>query len=175
MTQGNDTPDDGSGWHAQTNVADDTVRVPIVCKEQDRNTWDEEAAEQGFQSRSRYLYNLIEEARANRQNELRGPHNAEQRIQELQTEVERLKDELQQERQKQGGRTQIDDIDFLEKFLDTNYKSLEQLLQEIIESGVLNDLIRKRVEDQLYYLASRDRVEFKRGWGWKLTESGGDA
>lgn len=41
MTQGND--DSGSGWQAQTDVADDTVRVPIVCKETDRETWEEAA------------------------------------------------------------------------------------------------------------------------------------
>lgn len=174
MTQGNNEPDSASGWQAQTDVADDTVRVTIVCKDHHRDTWDEEADEQGYKNRSRYLYHLIEEARAYRQNEIRGPEHAEQRIQELQSEVERLQTQLEQERKKQGGRPAIDDIDFLETFLDTTYKPLEQILKEIVESGVLNDLIRKRVEDQLYYLASHDEVQFERGWGWKLTDEGGD-
>jgi len=175
MPQGNNDPDSDSGWQAQTDVADDTVRVTLVCKEHNRETWDQEAAEHGYQNRSRYLLHLIEEARAYRNNEIRGPGHAEQRIQELQSDIDRIQAELEQERKKGGGRTEIDDIDFLERFLESNYKPLEQILQEIVESGVLNDLIRRRVEDQLYYMASQDRVEFERGWGWKLSkEAGGD-
>jgi len=174
MPQGNNDPDSDSGWQAQTNVANDTVRVPIVCKEHDRETWDQEATDQGYRNRSRYLYHLIQEARAYRDNEIRGPAHAEQRIQELQSEVEQLRSQLEQERKKSGGRPAIDDIDFLERFLADNYKSLEQILQEIVESGVLNDLIRKRVEDQLYFMASRDEVAFERGWGWKLADGSGD-
>lgn len=174
MSDERNNSESDSGWQAQTNVADDTVRVTIVCKERDRETWDEEAAEQGYKNRSKYLYHLIEEARAVRDDKLKRPGDAEQRIQELQSEVDRLQDQLEQERQKSGGRPAIDDIDFLERFLTDNYKSLEQILQDIVESGALNDLIRQRIEDQLYFMASRDEVEFQRGWGWKLADQGGD-
>jgi hypothetical protein len=51
---------------------------------------------------------------------------------------------------------------------------LDDLLREIVESGVLDDLIRKRVEDKLYFLASQNRVEYKKGWGWKISNGGDD-
>lgn len=173
MTQG-DNAESGTGWHAQTGVSADTVRVPIVCKKRHREQWDEEAAEKGFSNRSRYLFNLIQEARAYRENSIRGSRQAEQQIQQLQTEIERLKEELEHERRKTSGRPAVDDIDFVERFLTDNYQPLSEILKEIVESGALNDLIRKRVEDQLYFLAEQDRVEYQRGWGWRLTENGGD-
>lgn len=61
---------------------------------------------------------------------------------------------MEETERKSSGRTEIDDVDFLTKFLTDQYKGLAELLQEIVESGVLNDLVRKRVEDKLYFLAS---------------------
>lgn len=174
MTQGDDT-ESGSSWRTQTGVASDTVRVPIVCKKHHREQWDQEVEEEGFRNRSRYLFNLIQEARAYRRNDVRGTRASEQRIQQLQSEVERLEEELEHERRKTSGRPSVDDVDFLERFLTENYQPLSEILQAIVESGALNDLIRKRVEDKLYFLAQQDRVEFQRGWGWRLVEDGGDA
>lgn len=173
MPQGNNDSgtDQDTEWRGNTGVADDTVRVTIVCKDHHRQIWDQEAQDNSYQNRSKYLLHLIEEARAYRNNEIRGPAHAEQRIQELQSEIDRLQTELERERQKQGGRTSIDDIDFLEKFLTENYQPLEDILQQIVESGVLNDLIRKRVEDQLYFLAGEGQVDYERGWGWKLLDT----
>lgn len=155
-------------------LAEETTMINLYAGKDMVETWTQEADDQNFSTRNKYLLSLIEEARAYRQSDFTSAHRAEQRVQQLQSEVDRLKDELQQERQKQSGRTEVDDIDFLHQFLDTQYKSLEELLQEIVESGVLNDLIRQRVEDQLYYMASRNEVEFERGWGWRLTDTGGD-
>lgn len=173
MTQG-DNAESGSNWHARTGVSADTVRVSIVCKKRHREQWDEEVEEGGFRNRSRYLFNLIQEARAYRKTGIRGRRQSGQRVQQLQTKIERLEAELEQERQKTSGRPTVDDVDFLERFLTEDYQPLSEILKAIVESGVLNDLIRKRVEDQLYFLAEQDRVEYQRGWGWKLTESGGD-
>lgn len=174
MTQGNQADVD-TGWHAQTGVAEDTVRVTLVCKERHRKQWDEEASEEGFRNRSKYLQTLIAEARAYRQNEIHGPHQSEQRIQQLESEIDRLQNELEHERKKAGGRPTVDDVDFLERFLAENYQPLPEILKDIVESGVLNSLIRKRVEDRLYFLAEQNRVEYERGWGWKLAdEAGGD-
>lgn len=68
--------------------------------------------------------------------------------------------------------TEINDIDFLEQFLSAEYQTLPEILQEIVESGALDNLIRKPIEDELYYLASQDRVEYERGHSWRLTEGG---
>lgn len=164
-------------WQETSGFAADTMMVHITAPESQVDDWDTEAEEAGFNNRSDYLRALIGEARAYRQNDVRGPQQAEQRIQELQSEVDRLQDELEQERRKSGGRPAIDDVDFLERFLTDNYQPLPDILQQIVESGVLNDLIRKRVEDQLYFMAQQGRVQFERGWGWKLAEedNGGGA
>lgn len=170
MTDDEDQPT----WAANTGLAEDTERVFTYPPTEVKNEWEQAADEQGFSSLSKYVYHRVEEARAYRANDVRGPQQAEQRIQELQTEVERLREQFEKEQQKSGGRPAIDDIDFLEKFLTGNYQPLEEILQQIVESGVLNELIRKRVEDQLYFLAGQDRVTYERGWGWKLTDNGGD-
>lgn len=136
----------------------------------DKEQWEDEADNNGFNSLSKYVYALVQEARAYRQHEMGGPRQAEQRIEKLETEVERLEQQLERERQG-SGQVELDDIDFLQRFLTTNYKQLDQLLREIVESGVLNDVIRKRVEDELYFLAAQNEVQYKRGWGWKLADN----
>jgi hypothetical protein len=37
---------------------------------------------------------------------------------------------------------------------------------------VLGTQLRTPVEDELYDLASQDRVEYERGHGWRLTDGG---
>jgi plasmid stabilization system protein ParE len=170
----NDSDNQQEQYEQSLGLASETTMINLYPSKQQVQKWGEEAEDNNFRNRNQYLISLIEEARAYRENELRGPRQAEQRIQDLQSEVDRLQTQLEQERKKGGGRPAVDDINFLERFLDTNYKSLEQILQEIVESGALNDLLRKRVEDQLYFMASREEVEFERGWGWKLTDHGGD-
>jgi hypothetical protein len=161
------------GWKDTLDLPDATARVPIYCPESEKEEWDEEVEELGYRSRSTYLYELIQEARAYRDQGFLAHHESEEKIEELQREVARLERRLEEEEQGSSGETQIDDIDFLETFLEPTYKPLDQILKEIVESGALDDLIRKRVEDELYFLAQQDRVEFKRGHGWKLTQGGG--
>lgn len=93
-------------------------------------------------------------------------------MRELEAQVEQLEERLERERQNDTTRRRIDDIDFLEQFLTTDYKRLPELLQEIVETGELDELIRKPIEDELYYLAAQNRVEYERGHGWRLTEGG---
>jgi len=79
-----------------------------------------------------------------------------------------LIDELAREREQRSGRVAIDDPDFLQQFLWEQYQPLPRIMQRVLESGALDDLVRKRIEDQLYFLASQDRVEYEPGHGWKL-------
>lgn len=62
----------------------------------------------------------------------------------------------------QSGRTHVDDDTFLQKFLSEQPKPLSQIAQEIVESGSLDTLIRKRVESQLHFLSATGEVEHKR-------------
>lgn len=112
---------------------------------------------------------MIQEARAYRKEGFLAHHDSDRQIKQLEAEVDALEEEITRLKRKQGGRIAVDDPEFLEKFLDDSYKSLEELLQDIVESGALDDLVRKRVGKQLYYLAAQNTVEYEPGWGWKLS------
>lgn len=74
-------------WKQHAGFADATERVTILVDEDMLETWDDEVDTYGFDNRSDYLRTLIAEARAYRDNDVRDPNRAEQRIQELQSEV----------------------------------------------------------------------------------------
>lgn len=179
MADNNTDPDTKPQWKQTSGFADDSTVVRIVVPETKADTWDTEADAAGFSNRSDYLRTLIGEARAYRQHELANPHTAEQAVTELEDEVARLEDRLEQERQAGAASQTIDDPAFVKRFLSDSYTAFPDLLQQIMESGAIDDVIRKPVEDQLYFLAAQDEVVYERGWGWKLAtpdhgdESGG--
>jgi len=162
----------GSGWKDSTNLPESTEKVTLYCSEDDKEEWSQEVEEKGYKSRSKYLYELIQEARAYREQGFLAHHESEEKIEELKQKIKHLENRVENQEKQSSGRTQVDDFDFLEKFLGDTYKPLNQILREIVESGALDDLIRSRVEDQLYFLAQQDRVEFERGHGWKLKDGG---
>jgi len=79
---------------------------------------------------------------------------------------------LEREQNQKSDTTELADIDFLEKVLSAEYQTLTEIVRAIVESGELDNQIRKPIEDELYYLASQDRVEYERGHGWRLTDGG---
>ncbi|SER27459.1 hypothetical protein SAMN04489841_3506 [Natrinema salaciae] len=95
--------------------------------------------------------------------------SSEERIEELETEVELLENRLEREQVKRSARVEVDDARFLERYLEDTYKTQSELLQEIVESGAMDDLIRKRIEDELYVMAGKGQVEYEPGWGWRLS------
>lgn len=159
-----------NAWKETTGVGDDKTRVTIIPTEEDAETWDEEAEEHGYRSRSQYLYELIQEARAYRQEGFLAHHQSEEKIEELEAKVNALENELSEEQKQEAGNLMVDDPRFVKEFLTTNYQPLKSILQDIIESGALDGVVRKQVENQLYVLAAQDQVEFERGWGWKLKQ-----
>lgn len=161
-----------SAWGEKTGLRPETVRVPIYPDQTQKQHWKAAAEKRGFASLSRYVIRRVEEARLFEEMDIGGPRHVHMTIEELQQENERLREELDQARKQSGARPEIDDADFLERFLTDQYRPLHEILQDIVESGVLNDLIRKRVESQLYYMAGNNRVEYERGFGWKLAEDG---
>ncbi|NUC74726.1 hypothetical protein HTZ84_20915 [Haloterrigena sp. SYSU A558-1] len=166
---------DQESWEDRANLGEGTTRIVLSCSKMERDLWKEEAAEEGFSSRTKYLYTLIQEARAYRKHGVFADHSSEDRIEQLEAEVDRLEQQVDRERQKQGGREHVDDPEFVERYLEETYTPLDELLQRIMESGALDGLVRKRVEDQLYILAAQDRVEYEPGWGWKLTDADTDS
>lgn len=162
-----DTPADEGGM----NLAENTTQVAFYADVDHKETWKREASRQGYSSMSKYLYDLIMEARSYRKEGFLAHHDSADRIEELEAQVAALEEQLERERAKTSGRTDIDDPAFLQQFLTQQYQSLPELLQQIVESGALDDLIRKRIEDQLYHLAAQGTVAYEPGFGWKLTDS----
>lgn len=166
---------DKKQWKETIGLPADKTVAQVVCSEKHKEEWKTEADENGYPSMSKYLYELIQEARAYRNEGYLAHHESEEQITELQEEVDRLERKLEAEQKRQAGDVMIDDPAFVRQFLSDNYQPLTDILQDIVESGALDGILRKRVEEQLYFLASQDEVAHERGWGWKLVGNGGDA
>lgn len=152
-------------------LADETVLVHLYVDETHKAAWKEEAPRQGYTSLSKYLYDLILEARSYRDQGFLAHHDSKERIAELEAEIAALEEQLAKEREQRSGRVSIDDSEFVQQFLTDQYQPLPRIMQRVLESGALDDLVRKRIEDQLYFLASQDRVEYEPGHGWRLKAS----
>ena len=168
----NDGKQEKKQWQKSGGFAADSKMVHIIVPESRADTWDQEADHSGFNNRSDYLRTLIAEARAYRSDDTIRPRQAEQKIRSLRSKVQQLEDQLENEQRAGAGSMTFDDPRFVERFLTTSYQPLDEILQTIMESGAVENLIRKPVEDQLYFLAAQDDVEFKRGWGWKRLGGG---
>lgn len=162
---------DKQQYKETSGFADDTAVAQVVCKEDDLEEWDEEAPG----SRSRYLYTLIQEARAYREHGFGGGEGDHVRIKELEDEVERLQARLEAKESESGEAVNFDPSTLKDEVLTDQYQSLEEILRSIIESGILDNVLRQPVENQLYFLAAQDEVKFERGWGWKTVDNNGGA
>lgn len=165
--------DNKKQWKETGGFAEDSEVAQVVCKEDDLDQWDEEADKAGL-SRSRYLYKLIQEARAYRENGLLRAEGDQAKIQELQEEVEELEHRLEEKESESSAAISFDPAT-LKEILSDNYQELDEILRRIVESGVMDEALRQPVENQLYFLAAQDEVQYERGWGWKLTENGCEA
>lgn len=86
----------------------------------------------------------------------------------MEAKITALEQQREKEQKRQAGQVMVDDPGFVKQFLSSNYQPLKTILQAVVESGSLDGLIRKQVEDQLYFLAQQGEVAYERGWGWKL-------
>lgn len=157
-------------WREQIGLADETGYVAIYCPKADIAKWDEEVEKYGAKSRSTYLYELIQEARAYRNEGFLSHHQSENRIEELEAEVKQLHRELKESSSSRGKSSRLDDVDFLQRFLKTEYQTLDELLKRVVASGAVDRQIRRPIENQLYYLAEQGTAEYERGHGWRLTQ-----
>jgi len=162
----------GSDGYAK--LSEHREEVSIYPEEEVADKWREEADE-ADNTLSRHLQNLINEARSYREHGLAVQGGGSQkRVQELEEEVERLEQRLEEKESESSEAVSFDPSTLKEEVLTENYQSLEEVLRSIIESGVLDDALRQPVENQLYFLAAQDEVEYERGWGWKLADDGGE-
>lgn len=157
-------------------LSEDRREVDIYPLEEVAEQWEEDIEDRDI-SLSQYLQNLIHEARSYRRHGLVQTDGSEKRVQELQEEVEQLQRRLEQKESESTEAVSFDPETLKQEVLSDQYQSLDEILQTVVESGVLNDVLLGPVENQLYFLAAQDEVEYERGFGWKLAEeeSGGAA
>jgi len=155
-------------------LSEDRCAVKIYPEEEVAEQWETEADDQDI-SLSQYLQNLIHEARSYRKHGLVQTDGSQKRVQELQEEVESLQRRLEQKESESTEAISFDPETLKQEVLTDQYQSLEEILQDIVESGILNDVLLGPVENQLYFLAAQGEVQYERGWGWKLSEEEGGA
>lgn len=163
-------PDDG--WRESTGIPEDTSRVTIYCSSSDKKAWTEEAQNQDYASRSVYLYELIEDARAHRQNGFLSWQQSRERIEALEQQVDTLQSELEQEKRGNHPPSRFASATFVTPHLSHRYQSLERIANTVISEESIEDIVRKPVEDTLYSLVENGTVEYRRGHGWRLSEEG---
>jgi len=161
-----------TGWKENMGMSQDTGLVKIYVPMSHKDTWQEEADEKNYKSTSKYLHELIQEARAIRDEGFLAPHGSDQEVQRLKKKIEELEDRLAQARQQSRESVTIDDAALLKQFLSEEYQTFDELLQGIIESDTVEELLREPVEDELYFLAAREEVTFEHGHGWRLANGG---
>ena len=155
-------------------LSEDRCAVKIYPEEEVAEQWEEYIEDRDI-SLSQYLQNLINEARSYRQYGLVETGDDQRRVQELQERVEQLQRRLEEKDSESTEAVSFDPETLKQEVLTDQYQSLEEILQVIVESGILNDILLGPVENQLYFLAAQDEVEYERGWGWKLVEDNGGA
>jgi len=159
-----------SNWEKEVGLSEDTAYVVLYPARSHAEEWKEEAEEQGYGSRSKYLYELIQEARAFRQEGFLAYEKNDSEVEELQLQIEQLENDLEHERQKNPGEIPIEHEEFVTAFLTDRYQPINRLLNEVTSSGVLTGIVKDSVEEQLFELAKEDKVEYKPGYGWRLTQ-----
>lgn len=162
-------------WEKSVGLSEETAYVVIYPNRTHAEEWMDEADEKGYSSRSKYLYELIQEARAARAEGFLAYSQNESKVEELQLQVEQLQDELEDARNSEPGQIDIEHEEFVTAFLTERYQEFETILKEITGSGVLTGIVKDAIEEQLYDLAGEGKVEYKQGYGWRLARDNTDA
>jgi hypothetical protein len=98
----NDEPQQ-TDWETEVGLSEETTYVAIYPSRKHAEQWMEEAEKQGYGSRSKYLYELIQETCAARQEGFLAYSQNESKVEELQHKVEQLQDDLENARNSDRG------------------------------------------------------------------------
>jgi hypothetical protein len=140
-----------------------------------KREWKSEAEEEGL-SLSRYLHQLIQESRAMRK-QGRLKLGDRRRVVELEQEVDELQTKLENRKQSRSNPdigSSLIQPQMLEERLSEEYKSLDQVLKELVGNEEFQNRLRTELKSELYRLANNGRVEYRRGSGWKKLNGDGD-
>ncbi|KAB1193355.1 hypothetical protein GJR96_07830 [Haloferax sp. MBLA0076] len=162
-----DSPSDGQNYQT---LNENTTRAEIFPAKQHKEEWWEEAEHEGS-SLSRYLYDLIQEARMYRDSGAPFIQTQDQTVKQLQNKIDDLQSQLEEARQGGGGgRTHLSIDDLVTRILNEQYQSLDELIERISASDEVANHLQGQIENRLYSLAEKGRVEYQRGHGWRLKE-----
>ena len=155
-------------WEDKVGLHDDTTYVALYPSESHADLWMDEADEQGYKSRSRYLYELIQEARQKRKGKLETRDSTSKQVQELEGEIDQLEAKLEETRQSTTLDVNVVDAGSVESALTETYQPLSDLVATVLETNEVSHRITSGVEDRLFELAKENSVEYKSGFGWRL-------
>lgn len=163
-----------TGWKQQCNMNEDTALVKSYVPEAVKESWKNEAEEQGFSSLSKFVAAKVEQACAQEQVEKTGN---DEEVEQLQQRIAELEDQLEEARAKsapaKSATISILEDGEVKQNLSHSCKTLEEILRDLVEDVAVDRLIREPVETRLYELAADQEVEFQRGAGWRLKNGGG--
>jgi len=128
-------------------LSEETTYVALYPNRKHSKEWKREAEEQGYGSRSKYLYELIQEARVARQEGFLAYSQNESKVEELQLQVEQLEDELKDARNSEPGEIDIAHEEFVTAFLTESYQPVEKVLDQVTDSGVFTGIVKDGVEE----------------------------
>lgn len=114
-------------------------------------------------------FELIQESRRYRAKGFLSREQKQEEIRRLNSEIERLEAELENETNRGQELVQsLENPELAKRVLSTKY----QPLQDIVHTLLIHDAVRKDardpVERALFQLAQRDEAEYRRGHGWRL-------
>ena len=148
-----------------------TERVSIYCDASDKEQWTTEAEDAGYSSRSEYLFELIQESRRYRAKGFLSREQKQEEIRRLNSKVERLEAELENEANRGQGLVQsLENPEMVKRVLSTKYQSLHGIVRSLLTLDTVTIDARDPVERALFQLAQRNGAEYRRGHGWRLTE-----
>ncbi|NLV03829.1 hypothetical protein [Haloferax volcanii] len=148
---------------------ENTTRAELFPAKQHKEEWWEEAEHEGS-SLSSYLYDLIQEARMYRDSGAPFIQTQDQTVKQLQNKIDDLQTQLEEAQQGGGGRTHLSIDDLVTRILNEQYQSLDELIERISASDEVANHLQGQIENRLYSLAEKGRVEYQRGHGWRLKE-----
>ena len=162
--------DASESWREQgenMGLNEETARVELYCDYRNKETWQQEADVENYSSLNKYLRNMINLGRVYRKEGTQGRQDADDRVQELEAQIETLQRELANQEPETIGPEVVDNA-LIETLLGEQYQTVEEILEQLTANENLQANLKKPVEDALYDLAGDGRAEYQEGWGWRL-------
>jgi hypothetical protein len=159
-----------SDERSYASIASTTSIAKLYPHEDDKEDWVSEADEADL-SLSKYLYNLIQEARFMRhQGQLK--LGDRRRVEELQDRIRELEEQQEKRPEPTPDTTTSIATSVVESQLTQHYQPFDEVVKSVLSSTEFRGRVQRAVETELYSLGYRGRVAYRRGHGWKQLQEG---